>query len=434
MTEAQQRSVPVVHFTDAEAGAKTFPDSDSRHYNYYKPAGRKQTHYEDMTVEVQPDPRHYLSQGWLYGFSNGVGGYPLNWTALKAWGTDRPEPERFPGSGGKGYDWPALGWHEFRDPNEEWELTLYRYNANVVRQLNGNIENARQSKAFDLWNAAWVRFVERNVGAWMHVDHGLGLYLFANANRRAPTNMHNNAISVNSMHRIRSAQDLALYNLTLSEEIDDFNGTAHLETWNSDPAWQGVREVAEQLTAIGLGAARHLGGADPAADLVAAGAQAASLRGRPGRGQEPLRRHRNRSQPGRPEGARAMTTTSDNPLKKEVPSPFKADNTSSNMCGFTLMNNQVGEVVAQVLATKPNVKVTWLPSMMRVDGQGRFDVIYSEIDEAAGEEPGWFNSAEFEESMSTHYGRMIHEDDRTIMVANPEDAAEALGFDLVARS
>ena len=129
-----------------------------------------------------------------------------------------------------------------------------------------------------------------------------------------------------------------------------------------------------------------------------------------------------------------MTTTSDNPLKKEIPSPFKADNTSSNMCGFTLMNNQVGEVVAAVLATKPNVKVTWLPSMMRVDGQGRFDVIYSEIDEAAGEEPGWFNSAEFEESMSTHYGRMVHEDDRTIMFANPEDAAEFLGFDLVARS
>ena len=113
---------------------------------------------------------------------------------------------------------------------------------------------------------------------------------------------------------------------------------------------------------------------------------------------------------------------------------FKSDSTPSNRCGFTLMNNQVGEVVAAVMATKPNVKVTWLPSMMRVDGQGRFDVIYSEIDEAAGEEPGWFHSAEFEESMSTHYGRMIHEDDRTIMVANPEDAAEALGFDLVARS
>jgi propane 2-monooxygenase small subunit len=84
----------------------------------------------------------------------------------------------------------------------------------------------------------------------MHVDHGLGLYLFANANRRAPTNMHNNAISVNSMHRIRAAQDLALYNLTLTEEIEGFEGSAHLETWNSDPAWQGVHELAEQLTGI----------------------------------------------------------------------------------------------------------------------------------------------------------------------------------------
>jgi propane monooxygenase coupling protein len=119
---------------------------------------------------------------------------------------------------------------------------------------------------------------------------------------------------------------------------------------------------------------------------------------------------------------------------KTPESPYQSNNTASNRCGFTLMNNQVGEVVAQVMETLPNVKVTWLPSMMRVDGEGRFDVVYADVDEAAGEEPGWFTSAEFEESMSTHYGRMVHEDDRTIMFANPEDAAEYLGFDLVARS
>jgi propane 2-monooxygenase small subunit len=245
-----ERSVPKPVFTDAEAGAKVFPDSNARQFNYFTPQKRKQSHYEDVTVEVQPDPRHYLSQGWLYGFADGTGGYPLEWTALKAWGSDRPEPIRGPGSGGKGYDWPAHGWHEFRDPNEEWELTLYRYNANVVRQLNQNVEAARQAKAFEQWNRNWVQFVAQHVGAWMHVDHGLGLYLFANANRRAPTNMHNNAISVNSMHRIRAAQDLALYNLTLGEEIKDFDGSAHLSTWDSDPAWQGVRDVAEQLTGI----------------------------------------------------------------------------------------------------------------------------------------------------------------------------------------
>ena len=249
MTTATERSVPKPVFTDAEAGAKEFPDSQARRFNYFTPQKRKQTHYEDVTVEVQPDPRHYLAQGWLYGFADGKGGYPLDWTVLKAWGSDRPVPERGPGTGGQGYEWPAHGWHEFRDPNEEWELSLYRYNANVVRQLQANVDAAKQAKAFGQWNPNWVRFVQQNVGAWMHVDHGLGLYLFANANRRGPTNMHNTAIAVNSMHLIRAAQDLALYQLTLSEEVEGFDGSAHLETWNSDPAWQGVRETAERLTA-----------------------------------------------------------------------------------------------------------------------------------------------------------------------------------------
>ncbi len=119
---------------------------------------------------------------------------------------------------------------------------------------------------------------------------------------------------------------------------------------------------------------------------------------------------------------------------KTAESPYKSNNTASNMCGFTLMNNQVGVVVAQVMSAKPNVKVTFLPSMIRVDATGRMDVVYDEVSEALGEEPGYFDAAEFEESMSTHYGRMIHEDDRTIMFANPEDAAEYIGFDLTPAS
>ena len=114
---------------------------------------------------------------------------------------------------------------------------------------------------------------------------------------------------------------------------------------------------------------------------------------------------------------------------KTAESPYKADNTASGKAGVTLMNNQVGAVVAQVMAKLPNVKVTYLPSMIRVDAVGRMDFDYDEISEALGEEPGYYDAAQFEENMSTHYGRMIHEDDRTIMFANPEDAAELIGFD-----
>ena len=111
-------------------------------------------------------------------------------------------------------------------------------------------------------------------------------------------------------------------------------------------------------------------------------------------------------------------------------SPFASDNTASGKCGVTLMNNQVGVVMAQVMKQQDGVIVTPLPSMIRVDAVNRMDFVYADISEALGEEDDWFDSAQFEENMSTHYGKMIHEDDRTIMFASPEDAAEYLGWDL----
>ena len=107
---------------------------------------------------------------------------------------------------------------------------------------------------------------------------------------------------------------------------------------------------------------------------------------------------------------------------------FKSDPTSSNMAGVTLMNNQVGHVVAEVMRGKPNVTVTELPSMIRVDGKNKFDFEYEEMAEALGWDD--FGNDDFEEIMSTHYGRMVVLDDRVVLFANPEDAAEYIGFDL----
>jgi propane monooxygenase coupling protein len=74
-----------------------------------------------------------------------------------------------------------------------------------------------------------------------------------------------------------------------------------------------------------------------------------------------------------------------------------------------------------------NVTVTQLPSMIRVDCVGRMDFVYDDISEALGEEPGFYDASEFEENMSTHYGKMIHMDDRTVMFGNLEEAAEFIG-------
>ncbi|MBW3638987.1 MAG: MmoB/DmpM family protein [Actinobacteria bacterium] len=115
-------------------------------------------------------------------------------------------------------------------------------------------------------------------------------------------------------------------------------------------------------------------------------------------------------------------------------SPYASNNSASGRCGVTLMNNQVGVVVAEVMRKQEGVTITPLPSMIRVDADNRMDFVYADISEALGEEDDWFDSAQFEENMSTHYGKMIHEDDRTIMFASPEDAAEYLGWDLPIRN
>ena len=107
---------------------------------------------------------------------------------------------------------------------------------------------------------------------------------------------------------------------------------------------------------------------------------------------------------------------------------FTSDRSSSNKAGVTLMNNQVGYVVANVMRGKDGVTVTELPSMIRVDGTGQFDFNYEEIAEALGWDD--FGNNDFEEIMSTHYGRMVVLDDRVVLFANPEDAAEYIGFDL----
>jgi propane monooxygenase small subunit len=226
-TEVKERSVPKPVFTDAEAGAQEFPSWQSRSYNYFTPRKRRATVYEDVTVDVQPDPARHLTQGWVYEFANGIGGYPEEWTALK-----------------------SSNWHEFLDPNEEWEQTIYRNNANVVRQISQNIEHGRTAHVFQAMNRAWVKVLERHVFAWAHVEHGLGMHVYTPAQRDAPTNMINNAMAVGAVHKLRFAQDLILYNLALSEEVDGFEGSLHKKTWQEDPIWQPTRELVERLTGI----------------------------------------------------------------------------------------------------------------------------------------------------------------------------------------
>jgi propane 2-monooxygenase small subunit len=183
--------------------------------------------YEDVTVDVQPDPKRYLLQGWLYAFADGTAGYDESWTKMK-----------------------SSDWHVFRDPNEQWERTIYIRQSSMVHQIQQTLAMAKSQNVYANWDTSWVKCVETHVGAWMHPEYGLGMQVFVPAQRDAPTNMINNAVCVNGMDKLRFAQDLALYNMELSENIPNFNGSVHKQVWLDDPVWFDTRENVERLTAV----------------------------------------------------------------------------------------------------------------------------------------------------------------------------------------
>lgn len=208
------------------AGAATFPGSDSRKFNYFEPKGRKPTHYEDMTLDVQPDPDRYLLQDWIINFPDGTPTYSKDWTRAK-----------------------SADWHKYRSIDQEWEKTHYQRQSTICGTIQSVIENGRRSGAAARFDKSWVKVLQDHVGAYKHAEFGLGTSLMQ-AQRYGFTQMINNAILTNSSYKLRFSQDLTLYlgevGLDIEGGIDKDAGKQH---WMEDTIWQGTRRVIEEIMA-----------------------------------------------------------------------------------------------------------------------------------------------------------------------------------------
>ena len=205
------------------AGAATFAGSDSRKFNYFEPSGRKANHYEDVTVDVQPDPKRYLLQDWIISFADGTPTYDESWT--KALSSD---------------------WHKFRAVDQEWEKTHYQRQSTIVGMIKNVIDNGRRSGAPGRFDPEWVKCLQNHLGAWKHAEFGLGTATMQ-AQRYGYTQMINNAILTNSSYKLRFAQDLTLYLGELGLDIPSLDQNAGKQHWLDDPAWQGTREAVETI-------------------------------------------------------------------------------------------------------------------------------------------------------------------------------------------
>ena len=205
------------------AGAAIFADSESRKYRYFEPRAKRATHYEDVTVDVQPDPERYLIQNWIIAFPNGKGAYEKDSTQAK-----------------------SSNWHAFRAPDQEWERTHYQRQSRIEVMVQSVINNGRKSGATQAFDAVWGKVLQKHLGAWKHAEFGLGTSLMQ-AQRYGYTQMINNATLTNSSYKLRLAQDITLYLAEIGMDIKGWDDEAGKVAWMEDPIWQGTREAIESI-------------------------------------------------------------------------------------------------------------------------------------------------------------------------------------------
>lgn len=205
------------------AGAAIFAGSTSRKYNYFEPRGKRATHYEDVTCDVQPDPERYLIQDWIISFGDGKGAYTKdNTRALSS------------------------NWHLFRAPDQEWERTHYQRQSKIETMVQAVIGNARKAGAHLVFDKVWQRVLQTHLGAWKHVEFGLGTSLMQ-AQRYGYTQMINNATLTNSSYKMRLAQDITLYLAEIGMDIPGWDDELGKKAWLEDPIWQPTRLAVETI-------------------------------------------------------------------------------------------------------------------------------------------------------------------------------------------
>ncbi|TVQ53465.1 MAG: monooxygenase [Rhodobacteraceae bacterium] len=92
---------------------------------------------------------------------------------------------------------------------------------------------------------------------------------------------------------------------------------------------------------------------------------------------------------------------------------IKFNQTISHQCGVTMNDSVEARAIAEFMAEKDGVTVTYQPALIRIDGEGKLIFEMDAISEYLGRE---MTAEIFEVNTSTHYGRMVRVDDNTVIL------------------
>jgi propane monooxygenase small subunit len=211
---------PAKKFSDQPADRG---DEALRSFQWFTPAKRRATLYEDVTVDSQPSIHRHVTRGWPVSFEDGRGTWDDRSTALKA--TD---------------------WYDFRDPGEQWERTFYQLGTGFERQIEGAVRSATVDRLFTDFAPDWVEFLRQNLQVPAYVEHGLWLAT-ATAARDCLSDTITHAVVLQAALKQRLAQSIVLYAMDLEQHFGEFPIERAKTRFLENPAWQPVRDYLERL-------------------------------------------------------------------------------------------------------------------------------------------------------------------------------------------
>ncbi|HEY8639265.1 MAG TPA: hypothetical protein VIL53_02035 [Solirubrobacterales bacterium] len=197
-----------------------------RAFQWYTPAGRRPTLYEDVTIDTQPSVKRHMDRGWLVNFEDGRGTWWEDSTRLR-----------------------CGDWYDFRDPGMEWERPYYQKGSAAEHQIEAAVQSAREDRLFEDFSPEWVDFLRRNLQIPAFVEHGLWLATAVTA-RDCLSDSIAHCLVIEAAMKQRQAQALVLYGMDLEGELGGFEMEAAKSGFLEEEAWQPLRRCLERLATV----------------------------------------------------------------------------------------------------------------------------------------------------------------------------------------
>lgn len=199
---------------------------EGRSFEYFTPAGRRASWYEDVTIDTQPSPNRHLDRGWLVRFDDGRTTWDASSTKLT-----------------------HEDWYDFRDPNQLWERVYYQQGAGYERQIEDTIAVARADGQPVRLAPEWIEFLREHMQQSAFVEQGLWLVVASSA-RAALSDSLAHFMTFSAGFKQRDAQAVVLYAMDLEADHGEFSMDAARESWMNDPQWQPARSYVEELNTL----------------------------------------------------------------------------------------------------------------------------------------------------------------------------------------